>query len=280
MAKLEYSTEALNILGKFHSVDTMLFVEGNEDILFWEFLFEKFATFQVKVQSVGGKPKLNEYAQQIISGELNVLVAMDSDYSLFSEHVVHPNIVRTFGYSIENSLITPEIIKKAIRTLSKIPSRYINDQEISEWLSQFIKKIELLFIYDLENDIQGHGCPVAGNNCSKFMTSQKSSSVCGKKVGNLINSLTFSLSEQQVNNIFIKWQNVNRESKDVIRGHFIFSAVYKYVVEFVKRHCSKISVSIDAMLSTFVLSFEQLFDERHSHHDYYKKVIAKIETIA
>ncbi len=134
-------------------------------------------------------------------------------------------------------------------------------------------------VHDIENNIQGLGCSVVGNNCSQFMTSNKSSSVCDKKVGNQINDLEFSLSEQQVKDITTKWQDLNREPKDVIRGHFIFSAVYKYAIEFIKRYRPKKSISIDVMFSTFLLSFEQLFDEKHSHHNYYMTAIKEIKII-
>ncbi|EGA69570.1 hypothetical protein VISI1226_13648 [Vibrio sinaloensis DSM 21326] len=37
-----YSAEAENIINEFHSVDVMVYVEGVDDIPFWDFIFEKF----------------------------------------------------------------------------------------------------------------------------------------------------------------------------------------------------------------------------------------------
>ncbi len=65
MAKLEYSVGAKNVLTRFYRVDKMLYVEGDDDVPFWEFMFEKFADFNVEVQEVGGKEELRKYVKLI-----------------------------------------------------------------------------------------------------------------------------------------------------------------------------------------------------------------------
>ncbi len=279
MPELEYSDDALNVLGKFHSVDTMIFVEGDEDIPFWEYLFERFSTLCVKVQEVGGKPKLDKHIQTIVSGKTNVLVAIDHDYSIFDANITHPNIIRTYGYSIENTIISVDSIIKSIRSLGKIPNKSINRQEILDWLNEFSDTIEPLLVYDIENHIQGHGCVVAGSNCSRFMKTQSSDLICDKKVDKLINGLEFSITDDRAKEIILQLKDHELSVLDMIRGHFIFSAVHRYIVAYIKRIRQKISISIDSMFSTLILSFEQLFDEKHSHYAYYKSAISNIPVI-
>jgi len=280
MPELEYSDGAINVLGKFHSVDTMLFVEGDEDIPFWEYLFEKFSALCVKVQEVGGKPKLDEHIQAIVSGKTNVLVAIDNDYFIFDVNITHPNIVRTYGYSIENTIISADSIIKSIRSLGKIPNRSINRQEILDWLNELSDKIEPLLVHDIENHIQGHGCVVAGSNCSRFMKTQSSDLICDKKVDLFINDLEFSITDNRAKEVISKLKDHELNILDMIRGHFIFSAVHRYIVSYIKRIRSKISISIDSMFSTLILSFEQLFDKKHPHYEYYKSAISNIPVIA
>ncbi len=280
MPELEYSNDALNVLGKFYSVDTMLFVEGDEDIPFWEYLFEKFSTLRIKVQEVGGKSKLEKHIQTIVSGKTNVLVAIDNDYSIFDVNIIHPNIVRTYGYSIENTIISADSIIKSISSLGKIPNRSINRQEILDWLNSLSNKIEPLLIYDIENHVQEHGCVVAGINCSRFMKTQSSDLVCEKKVDQFINDLEFSITDDRAKEVISQLKDNDLKILDMLRGHFIFSAVHRYIVLYIKRIRSKISISTDSMFSTLILSFEQLFDIKHPHYEYYKSAISNIPVIA
>ena len=279
MPELEYSNDALNVLGKFYAVDTMLFVEGDEDIPFWEYLFETFSSIDVEVQSVGGKPKLIEYTEKIVSGESKVIVAMDNDYSLFDNIVTHPSILRTFGYSIENTIISVNTIKKSIRSLGKIQNKEINLDEITLWLDDFLEKIKLLFIHDICNFVQKYGTAVAGCNCARFMKSNSSDMISQNKLEEYINNLEFNISDDEIINVGSKLQEHGFKFSDIVRGHFLFSAIHRYIVTYIKRKRSKISISVESMFSTLMLSFEQLFDEDHLHFAHYKESIENVSIV-
>lgn len=47
MPSLDYSLEALNLLNAFHQVDKVVYVEGQDDVPFWEFLFKKFTNLNI-----------------------------------------------------------------------------------------------------------------------------------------------------------------------------------------------------------------------------------------
>jgi hypothetical protein len=216
----------------------------------------------------------------ITSGESNVLVAMDNDYSLFDAKITHPNIVRTFGYSIENTIISVDSIRKSIRSLGKIPNRSISRQEILDWLNGFSEKIEPLLIYDIGNYTQEYGCIVAGSNCSRFMKTKVSDVVCENKIDRFIKSLEFSITEKETKEFTSLLKDHGFGILDMIRGHFLFSAVHRYIFASIKRIRSKTSISVDSLFSTLLLSFEQLFDENHLHYEYYKSAISNISVIA
>lgn len=53
MPSLDYSLEALNLLNAFHQVDKVVYVEGQDDVPFWEFLFKKFTNLNIYIEDVG-----------------------------------------------------------------------------------------------------------------------------------------------------------------------------------------------------------------------------------
>ncbi|EFH8005158.1 DUF4435 domain-containing protein, partial [Escherichia coli] len=74
-----WSNEAENVISLFYDADIMVYVEGEDDIAFWEIIFKKNGRFNVEVQDVGGCEALQPYIEKITSGEINAIVARDSD---------------------------------------------------------------------------------------------------------------------------------------------------------------------------------------------------------
>src|SRR5688572_12199253 len=99
MDDLEYSIDAKNVLNDFHEVDLMFYVEGDDDVPFWEFMVGKFSRLSFKVESVGGKSNLKRYVDDIFDEKINGVAGLDLDFSIFDKIKIHPRIVRTYGYS-------------------------------------------------------------------------------------------------------------------------------------------------------------------------------------
>lgn len=55
MPSLDYSLEALNLLNAFHQVDKVVYVEGQDDVPFWEFLFKKFTNLNIYILRMWGE---------------------------------------------------------------------------------------------------------------------------------------------------------------------------------------------------------------------------------
>ena len=276
MSDLVYSDEAINVLGKFHQTDTMLFVEGDEDIPFWEALFYNFTDISVKVESVGGKPILEKYAQSIVANRLNIIVALDRDYSYFDQIIMHPNILYTYGYSIENSIVTINSIKKTIQSLGRISQRMVDKDEISKWLNELGIKIEPILMHDICNYVNKYGCKVAGNNCARFMKSRTSYNICDAKVSGFINSLSFSITSKERTKYNKVIRNIGLSVLEAIRGHFLVTAVHKFVDSYLKELSVKASISNESLFAAMILSFENTFNKEHPHYVYYKKSLANV----
>ncbi|MEE9437549.1 MAG: DUF4435 domain-containing protein [Saprospiraceae bacterium] len=276
MADLTYSNEAENILNIFHNVDLIVYVEGRDDVPFWEFIFDKFSEHSVEINDVGGYPEVLKYMDKIISGEITAIVACDGDYSYAEEFPDHNNILRSYGHSIENSMICEQSIKKVIRSLGRVSHKSINEKLIDDWMYQLFETTRQLVVYDFANHILQSGKSVIGNNCARFMTSQKSSKFCPNKISNFIMELDIELDSDLEKNIIENISNAGRDIPDFIRGHFIFSATLRYVISYLSKIEKSIQISSDAFFGSLMMAFESAFTSKHKHYEYYNNSVCRI----
>lgn len=137
MNELEYSTEALEVKGLFYNKKITVYVEGKDDPLFWDNLFS-LAEIEAHIEDVGGKNELEKYYDKIINEEATFLIATDNDNSEFMDDTInHPNIIRSYGYSIENSMYyyRPPIEK----TVSNFCRQKLDiSDEFNNWVVDFV----------------------------------------------------------------------------------------------------------------------------------------------
>lgn len=127
-----YSEDANDIMNLFYGVDVMVYVEGEDDVPFWEFIFNKLVKYSVEVQEVGGSNELSKYIGDLDSGKLKGIIACDSDFEVLKSNLSSSNVIRTYGYSIENSLICKSTILKVIKSIGKISIKNSPDQKLDE----------------------------------------------------------------------------------------------------------------------------------------------------
>ncbi|RLM02058.1 hypothetical protein BIY27_26050 [Gibbsiella quercinecans] len=85
MADLSYSNEAFNVLNLFYQKDYMVYVEGRDDVCFWEMIFNKTSNIKVEIQDVGVCEELIPYIEKIYNGEIEAIVACDMDLKYFDD---------------------------------------------------------------------------------------------------------------------------------------------------------------------------------------------------
>ena len=110
--KLIHSDSAISITHKFYNSQVMVYVEGDDDIPFWDELFRKRVPIDFyTIEQVGGKNNLRKHINAIKRGDItNVIVACDSDYNRIlydttSTLYNNPLIIMTHGHSIENTIL-------------------------------------------------------------------------------------------------------------------------------------------------------------------------------
>jgi hypothetical protein len=111
-----FSAEALETKSLMLDTDFSVYVEGKDDILFWESLFEKEGITNFHIEEVGGYVFLGPYMNKIVNDNANIIVACDTHLSDFlGFDYQHERIIRTFGYSIENTMYNKIRINLIIR---------------------------------------------------------------------------------------------------------------------------------------------------------------------
>jgi len=101
---LVYSPGALGVLHRFYKSDAVAYVEGDDDFAFWSTIVAKAGIKGVTLKKAGGSSQLAVKIRNIIQDGARIIVACDSDHANFcDESISHAQVVRTYGYSIENT---------------------------------------------------------------------------------------------------------------------------------------------------------------------------------
>lgn len=248
MDSLEYSKEALEAKGLFYGKQLTVYVEGQDDVLFWTYLFN-IADIDAYIEEVGGSNEIEKYITDILENDAGFFVACDSDHSdFFDNPISHDRIIKTYGYSIENSMYNFGSINSII---SKFGRKKINVVEIIEkWAHDFCDNIYDLIIYDIANHKYQKGVKILGNCSIPFLTSKKSTKINPERVEKFINSVKNNFSEDEIETVT---KLLNDSKKDFwyhIKGHFLSHAVLNLIKHLVNKETGlDKSLNLDSLYS-------------------------------
>ncbi len=273
MDSLEYSTEALEAKALFYNKQVTVYVEGQDDVLFWTYLFD-IADINAHIEDVGGIEEINKYISKILDENAGFYVACDLDHSDFIDNAItHKKVIRTYGYSIENSMYSIMSINSIV---SKLSRKKVDVIEITEkWAQDFCNDVYDLIVYDIANHKFNKGISVM-NNCSiRFLTSKRSNKVSPQKVKAFIESIKDNFSEEEFS---IVKNLLNQSQKDFwyhIKGHFLSHAVINLIKKLVKNETGQDkSISLDS-LYTLTIDCSEDWENRID----IKTVVDKIKEI-
>lgn len=264
MVDWEYSSDALNAKPAFSRVNTIIYVEGDDDILFWNEIFSRIPNFSFEIEPRGGSPELDKYIELIEKGELNAIAARDSDYLRFTANLSSsPKVVYTLGYSIENTLY----IRPALHTLTKLWSKNpaFPIKACESWLREFSSNFETLLAYDIANCKIAAGTKVLHDNCTQFMTGKNSPNPCSKKIQSRIESIQNEIPAKALEEVRTEVTKVTSNVLLSIRGHFLASGVSK----FISKQTGGASLSGDGLYTSAITYFVGHFNKDHPHFNYY-----------
>ena len=232
---LVYSPSGLRVKASFYNKKVMVYVEGEDDILFWQQFFDP----QVyEVQDVGGCGNFKYYYQLIHNGEKSFIVAGDSDYNSFVCSELSPLIVMTYSHSVENMMYCPNnlniMIQRHCRNskLDSLPYIYF-------YYADFVHKCHKLLVLEVANIIFDKGIKILDNSCFKFLDQKNLPFVSQKAVDTFYNSIVQNFALDEIAEAERRISIDQREERLMIKGHFLTEAIRLLVDGHIKKMSTK-----------------------------------------
>ncbi|MDY0207130.1 MAG: DUF4435 domain-containing protein [Pseudomonas sp.] len=272
MDAFNYSVDAENITNLFYDKDFILYVEGDDDIPFWNSVFNLYSDFTFEIISLNGSEEIDEKIRLIMSNGLDVLVARDKDYKdIEGSLVCHDKVVYTYGYSIENSLYSKLVLKDVLFKLSKGRSRRSEDMDSDSWYEDFVSSTRQLVTIDASSHLSGAGIRVMGDNCSQFVMSKKIPIINNDKLIDYFSSINVQdIDPHYIEIVSDKINELGYPLYRHIRGHFLKTAIQAYIAYVMKRLDVRASVSYDLLYIAALGSFEKVLPMLQDESEHYR----------
>lgn len=268
MSDFEYSADALNARNAFLGVDAIIYVEGDDDVPFWYEIFSKVSGFSFEIEPRGGSNELDKYICLIENGDINAIAARDADYLPFMGRVSgSKKVVYTLGYSIENTLYISSSVHALAKQWCKAPT--LPSSVCTDWLLDFSLKIAPLVAQDIANAKAATGLHVLHDNCSQFMSSKMSCFPCAQKVQAKLTEMQPLLPADTLNEATAAVGESPEKIIQTIRGHFLASAVARFISKQAQALDRKISLSGDGLYTAAMTYLSGHFKEGHPHYNHY-----------
>lgn len=260
--KLTHSAPAISITHEFYNTQVMVYVEGDDDIPFWDELFKKIVPDGFyTIEQVGGKSNLRNCINAIKRGDItNVIVACDSDYNRIlydntSTLYNNPLIIMTQGHSIENTMFCPRTVAKYIKNVLKTTTDYY--PLTKTWYEQFCSLSLKLLPYDIlnqeefENNDDSNKKKVYNERFHRLQDDSNPTMLSENKIEVLISKIKSNYKESDIIDIENRIAVDSREPRYIIQGHFLEIAVMNYIRETIKK-AKKVSLSNEAIFTSFI----------------------------
>ena len=164
---------------------------------------------------------------------------------------------------------------------SSLGSKNTQDTRSINWWSLVKYHLHRFFyrLHDLANEHGGSGVFVLGDNCSRFMVNQNSHIPCNAKINTHLNIVTSAipLESRQFANLagLTTIESINRW----VRGHFLTSAIQKYVCNRLKEFKMKPNLSTEQLYTNSIFQLKASIDSSHPHRQYYNEsVLSAVNT--
>jgi len=232
MDEMNYSIEAEEAKAVLYGKNFMVFVEGIDDTLFWQPLFA-LANMDVQFEDVGGGD-IKKKIDQIVEENADFVVACDSDHSefMFEENQSHSRVIRTYGYSIENSMYNPKVITHIVNKYCR--SKVVRLEEVMIAMNAFTDSCRQLIVYDICNHRNGIGVSVCGDSCIRLLESNSSHAISSKKIDQFISSIESNFPDTALEECDELLSKSNKDLWFHIKGHFLTH----FIINLIRNKCN------------------------------------------
>ena len=235
---IEYSKDALEVKSLFYGKKFSVYVEGEEDSIFWESLFKIAGYENVHIEDVGGYTELTPYMNKILNENTKILVAADTDHrDIIGFDFKDDRIIRTYGYSIENSMYSIQRIHGVIKKLSH--NRFNKIDEVKKWRIEFSLEARKLLVYSIANCLFDKGAEIFGDKCNRFLKDSKIDELCPEKIDRFLNSLKSQFTDEEIQKAANLLDNSTKDTWFLIKGHFLTNGVLNHITVTVEKATGK-----------------------------------------
>jgi hypothetical protein len=251
--ELSYSTDALNVRSLFYNKKISVFVEGKEDILFWDFIFKNCKQTEYNIEETSGYENLLLYMDRIVEDDAQIVVACDCDHSPFLENYKynHNRIIKTYGHSIENTMYCVHNLEQTIKRFAK--TRKTFRLQIQSWYKRFSESSIELLKYDIANVRYSKGVKVFGDKCNRFLKNDDSTELSQAKIKSYLTAIILKFTTQEIEDCTKLIESDPRELRYLIKGHFLTNGIINLIKQQVLEETGlKITISIDSLYSIMV----------------------------
>lgn len=243
------SIKAQNIEHHFYNKLAIVYVEGKDDLVFWN---NYFSDKEFELRESGGCKELEKKMQEIIQDKLRVIVACDSDYSHYIQTIYnHPLIIRTISHSIECMMYCPININKCIKNISRSLEDKI--ETIESLYHEFCLLTKELLVYDITSNKYKKGISIFDDSCKRFLTSNNSVRISQEKIDQFITGIKSQFNDDDLNEIRQQIEKDKRPLRNIIKGHFQTDFV-RNVIKYLSESDDKkgVSISNDALFALLI----------------------------
>lgn len=247
------SIPAQNIEARFYNKIGIVYVEGDDDVLFWAQYFDN-DLFEIR--KVDGCNILEKYEKDILHHGLKCIVAKDADYSSYNSNaIIHPLIVCTLSHSIECVMYCPYNVNACLKKLARTLDDHL--EQIEQSYSAFFSDAKEVILFDIANNIFGIGHPVCGDSCIPLMESNHSIKVSIDKRNDFLKKISGYFSKEQIDIVRKLLDKDNRNMRQIAKGHFQTA----FVLNLLKKLSSQItqdkapSLSNDALYALLITCY-------------------------
>jgi hypothetical protein len=233
-----YSSDAINVLDKFHGVKFIVYVEGPDDVAFWASLFDKSGITGYYIDCAGGIKELEKIISQILYDNARTIAACDAHYSLLLDNLPkHDRIVISFGHSAENTMYCPHTLNRVIKKFTR--DLVERTAFIDDWYNTFCMSAKVLIVYDLAQQKYDKGVQVHGRECSRFLKSHYSYKLDDVKIKSYIAEIKPLFSTKEIRESERLIDGSDFQIRHIINGHFLTNAIINLIKSFARHATGK-----------------------------------------
>lgn len=241
----------------------VVYVEGDDDLKCFLWLEDQYGC---KIEAVGGRPRCEEIAKQVVKEDVRCVVVIDGDYGILTRRrSEHRRVVRLMRYSCENYFFQYEVVEKVATTI-KLPKDGDNSLEIFEDATQHLEEILAdLVIYD---------CAAIQSNCGvkvlprshygRLLREPRACRVSRDEARKMISRVRGQIDKAAVKESRKKLQDWTKQNRfvDVLCGHIVFGALRRLIAEIVHKRGHRMGVDNETLMGMLIESTWSILPSR------------------